>query len=593
MNKTTNILITAGFLLFIMICFSCANIVAPTGGPEDHTAPKVLKCLPANRASNFKAKRIEIVFDEFISFSDFANEVIISPFFREKPDFRQRGKKLIIDFKEKLKEDATYTMFFATSIKDYNEANVLENYEYVFSTGSYVDSLSVRGYVFDAFSHEPQKEIFVSLYDKDYDSVIYKEKPLYITKTNSAGYYMLNNLKPGKYRIYGLKDVNSNYLFDMPNETIAFCDTLVIPHYFAPPKVDTAKIDTSQIKKNKTPQIKNDSTKKDSLKTEVPVYQLQNLYMFEEADTNQKMLKANADKPGMLKFIFRYPVKDLVLSSLGKGLPENWKITEYNKTHDTINCWLNDFFTDSLYLMVKDGNKIIDTVRFSPKKMDTVYVSKNKNSKGPSPNHLYISTTVSKGTADFHLPLKLFFTHPVRSFDADKIILKEFGEKDTIGKVVKPVLIFTDSIAKTQMSVNYKFKEKTLYKLLILPGTYTDIFKLKNDTINQKFITTELSDYGLLFINIKYEDTVCPYILQLLDEKNNMLEERYLLKPQKQKYDFMKPGKYKVRIFQDKSLNRKWDTGNYLKRKQPEKVFFYAGEINVKANWDTEIDWSF
>lgn len=593
MNKTTNILTTALLLLFIAICFSCANIVAPTGGPEDHTPPKVLKCIPANRASNFKAKKIEIVFDEFISFSDFASEVIISPFFNEKPDFRLKGKKLIIEFNEKLKDNATYTMFFGTSIKDYNESNILENYEYVFSTGTYVDSLSVRGYVFDAFTHEPQKEIFVSLYDNDYDSVIYKEKPLYITKTNSSGYYMLNNLKPGKYRIYGLKDVNSNYLFDMPNETIAFCDTLVVPHYFALPKLDSAKTDTSQIKKSKTPEIKNDSAKKDSLKSVASVYQLQNLYMFEEADTNQKLIKSNADRPGMLKFIFRYPVKDFELSSLDKILPDNWIIKEFNKNHDTINCWFNNFYTDSLFVVVKDGNKIIDTCRFNPKKVDTLFTSKGKNSKSPAQNHLYISNSAARGKADYNIPLSLSFSHPISSFDKEKFILKEYADKDTIGKIVRPVFAFTDSTAMTRMLVNFKFKEKTLYNLLILPGAFTDIFKLKNDSVKQKYATTELADYGVLLVNIKYEDTLYPFILQLLDEKNNIIEERYLLKPQKQKYDFMKPGKYKVRAFQDKNHNKKWDTGNYLNKKQPEKVFFYSGEINVKENWDTEIEWSF
>lgn len=592
-NISKNIIINVGFLLLITICFSCANIVAPSGGPEDHTPPKVLKCFPPNRNVNFKEKRIEIVFDEFINLSDFSSEVIISPFFKEKPEFRLRGKKLIIDFKEKLKEHSTYTMFFANSIKDYNADNVLENYEYVFSTGSYVDSLSVRGYVFDAFTHEPQKDVFVSLYNLDYDSVIYKEKPLYITKTNSIGYYMLNNLKPGKYRIYGLKDVNSDYLFDMPNESLAFCDTLVVPHYFPKPSIDTSKKDTTLNKNAVRPKSKSDSIKTDTITKVAEVgYRSQNLYMFEEADTNQKMFKASADKPGMIKFIFKYPVKQLVLKPINQTLPENWSITEYNKTRDTIITWFNNYFVDSLYVEIIDGFKIIDTARFSPKKVDTVFASKGKN-KAPTPNHLFINSSAAKSIADYNLPLSLYFSHPVRDFDTGRIILKEFRDKDTVGKVVKPLFNFADTSTKTKMFMTYKFREKTLYKLLILPGAFKDIFNLKNDTLKQKFTTTEIEDYGLLLVNVKYEDTIYPQILQLLDEKNNIVEERYMYKPQKQKYDFMKPGKYKVRIFQDRSLNRKWDTGNYLKKIQPEKVYFYAGEINVKANWDTEIEWSF
>jgi hypothetical protein len=596
-----------------MIGLSCANIVAPTGGPEDKTPPKVLKCTPPNRSVNFKEKKIEIVFNEYINFSDFKSEVIISPFFKENPDFKLRGKKLIITFKEKLKDSSTYTMFFANSIKDYNEANVLENYEYVFSTGTYVDSLSIKGNVFDAFTHEPQKEVFVTLYNKDYDSVIYKEQPLYITKTNSTGSYMLNNLKPGKYRIYGLKDVNNNYIFDMPNETIAFCDTLVMPHYFPKPIVDTAKKDSTQkkgatktvvkkdsINKDSTQNkvvnnltLKNDSTKKDSLTLPEIAYQPQNLYMFEEADTTQKMIKAEANKPGMLRFIFKYPVKEFKLTSIDQSMPDSWLLTEYNKTHDTITGWFNNYFTDSLYVLVKDNQNIIDTARLNPKKVDTAFASKVKNSKALIPNLLYIVSSAAKGTADYHLPLNLRFSHPVKSYDTSKIKIMEFREKDTIGKPIAPLFAFTDTVIKNKMTVNYKFKEKTLYKLHILPGAFTDIFNLKNDTLKQKFTTTELADYGLLFININYLDTLYPQIFQLLDEKSNLLEGRYLLSPQKLKFEYMRPGKYKVRIFQDRSHNRKWDTGNYLKKQQPEKVYYYSGEINVKANWDTEIELKF
>ena len=48
----------------------------------------------------------------------------------------------------------------------------------------------------------------------------------------------------------------------------------------------------------------------------------------------------------------------------------------------------------------------------------------------------------------------------------------------------------------------------------------------------------------------------------------------------------MNPGDYGVRLVKDINENNKWDTGNYLKKIQPEEVIYMEGEITLRANWD-------
>jgi hypothetical protein len=198
-----------------MLLASCAQVVAPGGGKKDTTPPQVLKYTPDSASLNFKGKTIEILFDEFIQLKDLNTQLIISPPLEFTPDINIRGKSLIIEFngKEVLKDNTTYCISLSNAIQDINENNAKENFSYIFSTGSYIDSLKLNGKVELAFDHKTENGILVMLYSDLNDSVVYKSLPAYFGKTNDEGLFQINNIRAGKYNIRALKDVNANYKY--------------------------------------------------------------------------------------------------------------------------------------------------------------------------------------------------------------------------------------------------------------------------------------------------------------------------------------------------------------------------------------------
>ena len=176
-------------LLFacLLILFACANPVPPSGGPKDTTPPSVIRAVPANQSVNFKAEKVIITFDEFVTLKDITTQLVVSPPMGEHPEFTTRGKNLIMKFKEPLKSNTTYNFFFANSIVDLTESNPLAGYQFTFSTGPVLDSLTIGGTLINAFNNQPVKDAFVMLYDTIYDSVPYKTRPYYLARTGSAG----------------------------------------------------------------------------------------------------------------------------------------------------------------------------------------------------------------------------------------------------------------------------------------------------------------------------------------------------------------------------------------------------------------------
>lgn len=215
MNKTIL------FLFLTAILFSCAEIVPPSGGEKDITAPKIKTSTPANETIFFDYNRIELKFDEFIKFRNSSENIFITPSLTKKPIFKHFGKKITISFQEELLPNTTYSIILNESIEDYNEGNKLEVFNYVFSTGAYIDSLKIEGTLLDAFNKKPIEKAYILLYTETEDSILYK-KPLYIAKTNSNGKYSINNLKAGNYKIAALEDKNLNLIFDQKEERIAF-----------------------------------------------------------------------------------------------------------------------------------------------------------------------------------------------------------------------------------------------------------------------------------------------------------------------------------------------------------------------------------
>ena len=139
---------------------------------------------------------------------------------KNKPDITPIGsasKYITIRINDTLQPNTTYAFNFGNSITDNNEGNPYPYYRYVFSTGDYIDSLTVKGRIVDALKRKPETFVSVALYEIDStfnDSVVYNKTPKYITNTlDSVTTFSIENIKAGTYMLYALKDGNSDNKF--------------------------------------------------------------------------------------------------------------------------------------------------------------------------------------------------------------------------------------------------------------------------------------------------------------------------------------------------------------------------------------------
>ncbi len=208
--------------LFFFISNGCANRVAPSGGLKDATPPRVSESKPANKTLNFKGKRIVLSFDEFVVLQNPEQQVIVSPYMPQLPEFKIKGKSIEINFKEPLKNNTTYSINFGSSLKDLSEGNPLSNYSFTFSTGAALDTQQIAGKVVLADTNAPT-EALVMLYEANApDSAFRTSPPLYMARSNKEGNFTIRSLPLGNYRLYALKDKNGNFFYDQANEDIAF-----------------------------------------------------------------------------------------------------------------------------------------------------------------------------------------------------------------------------------------------------------------------------------------------------------------------------------------------------------------------------------
>jgi hypothetical protein len=219
------------YIAFILLAAGCASTGSPTGGPRDLTPP-VLDTIRSdkNRQINFRPSLLNFYFDEFVEVQEPIKQVLVSPPLTYIPQVKHRGKKVTFAFDEKeiLRENATYTINFGEAIVDYHESNKLSNFSFVFSTGSVIDSLSLKGSVVNALTGEPEKEMVVFLYDNLKDSAAFFEKPFYFARTDKEGKFIFSNIKSDTFRLLAIADENLNYRYDLESEKIAFYDSLIV-----------------------------------------------------------------------------------------------------------------------------------------------------------------------------------------------------------------------------------------------------------------------------------------------------------------------------------------------------------------------------
>ena len=547
----------------------CANIVSPTGGPKDIVPPVVLLATPENQSTNFQGKLINITFDEYVTLNNPNNNILISPPLEENPDYKLNGKSLIIKLKEPLKSETTYSINFGESIKDLHEGNIFKDYSYVFSTGENIDSLTLEGQLLQAIDHKPSADFFVMLYCNEndtisLDSLPYLVKPYYVTKSDKEGKFKFSGLKENDYLVFALKDENSNMRFDLPNENIAFLDSLVKP------------IHNSQFT------IHNDSVKQDVKKTEPIV-----LYSFLEEDTIQKLLKKEIVEDGLLRFAFNRPAQNVRIEVL-ESLPDTFNIFQtYSANYDTI-LWHFTPNKDSLLFAINYDTLINDTTLMSLKPRKT---NSRRGQQESTSKSLEIKTNISAGKLAPEQDLILTFMEPVTN-----IMMRDTSwyivDKDTIINDLHFLQIDSSGL---KYKLDKTFTPEKSYKIIVPDSVFYSFKGITNDTTEFSFKVPEISQYGNIFITVEVPENVPQIIVELLDEKDKYIAKQIVSETKKIEFKYLTPKKYKLKAIIDKDGNGKWSPGNYSKKSLPEAIYFHEDVFDVKANWDIDLEetWKF
>jgi len=521
------------FKIFIWILMgiavvSCANRGTPSGGEKDLIPPTIIRSTPENFSTNFNAKEIRIYFDEYIKVKDLQKQLIISPPMDPEPDITPLGtasKYIKIIINDTLDANTTYAFNFGQSIVDNNEENPYPYYRYVFSTGSYIDSLSVKGSIMDAEKREADKFVSVMLYEMDStftDSIIYKKKPKYVTNTlDSVTSFSIDNIKAGKYLLVALKDENRNFTFQQRTDKIGFYE-----------KPITVPSDTTY-----------------------------NVKLFkEQLDFDAERPKQSAGQK--IQFGYSGDAKDMKIEMLDT-VPQDFetRITK-DKTTDTLYYWYKPKLELDSTLFVVRNKTYIDTLkhRFRDLEKDTLVISQVQ-SKNPS----------------FEDDFMVSGNIPFVNIDEKHISIMN---KDSVN------VDFTTSYDSLSNNFSLKFpkNESENYKIQILPEAFTDFFGNVNDTLDYSVRTKAYDQYGN--VRVRLVNAIYPMIVQLTDDKGAVKYEKFATEDRLFDFRHINPGTYYLRVIFDTNGNKKWDSGNYLKKIQPERISYFPESLDARAGWD-------
>jgi len=588
-------------LSLAFIVTQCANPVAPQGGPKDETPPRILEMDPPNYSTLFNGKQLAVSFNEYVKLNNLTNQLMISPPLSKTPRIKIKGKSVIIEIDEQLRDSTTYTFFFGDAIVDITESNPIKNFEYVFSTGTLLDSMAVKGKVMDAADMKPKDGVAVLLYIPDVDSIPNDSlpilsRPVYVSRTNKEGEFELNNLRNIPYKIVALSDKNSNYLYDLPNEEIAFSDTLIIPAFLGrkvyKSATDSVKMDSTKFEKPKAKDAEIGLSKREVLsgsdstantlipqQNVNPNYKPIELFMFIEVDSTQQIIESSVSKGSLITFRLKYPCSEFQINPLNFFPISSWNQLETNRTNDTILCWVHPDMPDSLQVEFVADSRILDTLDFVLNK-----VNPNAKIDTTKIQRLSFNTNISAGKIGLNKNLVFESEYPLVNYDFSGVSWFE----DTL--VGTPPIVFSNSV-KRIFSFDRVLNDKVKYKLIIPDSAMMDVKGRINDSIILEFETRKKEEYATIVIKTILSDTTQQWIVQLMDAQDLVVGQKIVKPNEPLTFDYILPAKYKLRAILDENKNGRWDTGNYMMHRQAEKILVFNTEFDVRANWLTEQNW--
>lgn len=591
-------------LLAALAVVSCAKMGQPDGGWYDETPPVIVRTTPQDKGVNVKQKKISIYFDEYIKVDNPTEKVVISPPQIEQAEIAASGKKIVVELKDTLKPNTTYTVDFSDAITDNNENNPLGNYTYTFSTGDHIDTMEVAGYVLDAQNLEPIKGILVGLYSNLSDTIFTKEPMLRVSRTDSRGKFVIKGVAHGDYRIYALQDADNNYIFNQKSEQIAFTHDIITPSSMPDIRQDT---------------IWRDSLRIDSIVRVGYTHFLPDdivLRAFTEVQTNRYLVKTERTEPDHFTMFFSYG--DSLLPQI-RGLNFNEQdafIIEPTEKQDTITYWLRDTMLvnqDTLRMEVKymatdtlgvlqlqtDTMDVLAKVPYEKRlkqQADEYEEWKKKQDKAKKRGKEYETEMPKKAlepkynVASEPAPdqnITITVPTPLASADTSRIHL--YSKHDTLWYRSPFVLRPKPGQHRTYELLG-EWRPGIEYSLEVDTMAFTDIYGKTSAPKKQGFkVKTEDAYATLLFDITGMADTTV--VVQLLNSQDVMVKE-VSTSNGRAEFFYIKPDTYYARMFIDTNNNGVWDTGDYAADRQAETTYYYPDKIECKAKWDLTLTWN-
>ncbi|MBR1468884.1 MAG: Ig-like domain-containing protein [Prevotella sp.] len=576
---------------------------SPDGGWYDEDPPRIVSASPADRSIGATTGKVRIVFNEFIKIDNPSEKVIVSPPQIQPPEIKAAGKSIVVELKDSLKPNTTYTIDFSDAITDNNEGNPLGSFTYSFSTGTEIDTMEVSGYVLEAENLEPVKGIAVGIYPADApDSVFQTEPLLRITRTDSRGHFVIKGIAPGSYRAFALQDMDGDYAFSQKNEKIAFNHDIFVPSSKPDTRHDTIWRDTLHI--DRILAIPYTHFLPDDIV----------LRAFTETQTDRFLLKNERKEANRLDFYFTYG--DSLLPEI-KGLNFNADkafVVEANEQRDTLFYWLRDTTLvnqDTLQMVVRFqatdtlGNLTLTTdtlemlskqpyakrMKQKQKEYDEWLKTQEKRKKKGQPydSIMPVKNLNLKIQAPPQLdPDKNIFIDsptPIETADTSKIHL--YVKIDTLWYQARYEM---EEISVRQLKILGEWRPEQEYSLEIDSAAITDIYGNVSKPFKQGLKVKGYDAYGTILLTIP-DMNGKNLVVQLLNTSDAVVKQVVTNKQQAQ-FSFVDPGTYYLRLFVDENGNGKWDTGLYEADLQPEPMYYYHEAIECKAKWDITQTWN-
>ena len=592
------------YLFTLLLFAACARMGSPDGGWYDDTPPRVVNSTPDNHGVNVKTNKITINFSEYIKLEDAQNKVIISPPQVEMPEIKASGRRIIVDLKDTLKENTTYTVDFGDAISDNNEGNPMGNYTFSFSTGDHIDTLEVSGYCLNAQNLEPIKGLMVGLYNDFADSLFHKQPMMRVSRTNGSGYVSIKGVAPGTYRCFALQDNDGDLVFGQKSEIIGFNHDSIKPTWKMDARPDTLWLDSLHIKDIVSmPYIH-------FLPDDVT------LLCFQEPQTDRFLLKTERNTPERIGMYFTYGSDSLPRL---RGLNFNEKdafILEASQKNDTLTYWLADttlvnqdtLEIEATYLMTDSLGALVshtDTIAFSAKVSYAKRMKaklkefeewqkeqeKKKKHKEPYDSIMPVDPLRIKLSSNGFLDpnQRLYFETPEPLSRCDTAAIHLSMMVDSVW-TDHPITLRQVAVRRYELAADWAIGQE--YKLEIDSAAFQGLYGAVSHHTKQNIKVRTEDDYSSLVMELSGVSLTDSIVVQLIDTGDKPVRQTLADADGVAEFAYLKPGTYYVRAYIDLNGNGQWDTGVYDQDLQPEPVYYFHEKLDCRQKWDVSRKWN-